>query len=301
MKKIMIYLLILLGLVLSFGIVRANSSLVEIRQWVMGAGGGSSSGGEVRLNATLGQPVIGYANAGETQVHAGYWAENNNLPPTAADDGEAGFSTDEDSSFTTANVLTNDSDPDGGLLVVLDVDTTGTVGQVSDNGDGTFDFDPHAQFDWLAAGENTTDSFYYTVSDGQGGSDTALVTILITGINDAPLAVDDADPQNGFMTDKDTAFTTGNVLENDSDAEGDSLTIQSIDLSGTIGLVTDNGDGTFDYDPNGQFENLNLGESITDSFTYTISDGYLTDTAAVTITITAVKDTTTIYLPLILR
>ena len=54
------------------------------------------------------------------------------------------------------------------------------------------------------------------------------------------------------------------LLGNDSDVDtSDVLTISSIDTTGTTGTVIDNGDGTFSYDPNGQFESLAVGESTT--------------------------------------
>ena len=100
-----------------------------------------------------------------------------------------------------------------------------------------------------------------------------------------------ADP--AFVTNEDTAFTTGNVLANDVDANGGSLTVASVDTTGTLGTVTNNGDGTFSYDPNGAFESLNDGETATDTFAYTLSDGNGgTDTATVTITINGVNDNT---------
>jgi uncharacterized repeat protein (TIGR01451 family) len=113
-----------------------------------------------------------------------------NTPPTAVDDGGpstgTGFTTDEDLSFTTANVLTNDTDPNGDVLTILSINTTGTKGMVTNNADGTFSYDPNGQFEDLVEGESATDSFTYTVSDGAGGTDSATVTITITGMNDEP-------------------------------------------------------------------------------------------------------------------
>ena len=106
--------------------------------------------------------------------------------------------------------------------------------------------------------------------------------------NNLPMAVNDPDGGNAalFTTNEDTAFTTGNVLNNDSDIDGDSLSVSGVDTTITIGEVTNNGDGTFDYDPNGQFEQLDGGETATDSFSYTISDGNGGEaTATVTVTI----------------
>lgn len=110
--------------------------------------------------------------------------------------------------------------------------------------------------------------------------DSAVEEVSASNVNQPPTAVDDSGA--GFTTDEDTAFTTASVLANDSDPEGDPLSIVNIDTGGTTGLVTDNGDGTFDYDPNGQFESLAIGESATDTFEYTIADSAVA--AATTIT-----------------
>jgi VCBS repeat-containing protein len=226
--------------------------------------------------------------------------EYQNLAPLGADDSGAGFSTDEDTSFTTDSVLTNDSDPNADVLVLQSIDASSTKGIVADNGDGTFDYDPNGLFEHLAVGQTTTDTFTYTINDGHDGTDTATVMITIEGVNDAPSAEDDSG--TGFSTDEDTPFTSANAIANDSDPEGDTLSVQSIDTSGTKGIVANTGDGTFDYDPNGQFEHLAAGETATDSFTYTINDGHGgMDTATVMITITGMDDEALVYLPLVVR
>ncbi len=220
-----------------------------------------------------------------------------NSPPDAVDDAVSGT---EDAPIE-GNVLADndngpDSDPDAGdTLTVSRVNgqqasvgtqiTLASGALLTLNADGAFAYDPDDQFEFLAVGESETDSFTYEVSDGNGGTDTATVTVTIDGVNDDPTAADDGG--TGFVTDEDDGFTTGNVLDNDSDVDAsDSLSVEGIDTSGTLGLVTDNGDGTFDYDPNGQFEGLADGETATDSFTYTVSDGNGgTSTATVTVTI----------------
>ena len=214
--------------------------------------------------------------------------------PTAVADTGVGFTTDEDTVFTTGNVLTNDTDPDtGDVLSVSVLDTTGTQGLVTDNLNGTFSYDPNGQFDSLTAVQQTTDTFSYTASDGNGGTSTTTVTITVNGLNDDPNVV--ADTGAGFTTDEDTAFTTGNVLANDTDPDtGDTLSVSVLDTTGTVGLVTDNLDGTFAYDPNGQFESLALGEQATDTFGYTASDGNGgASTTTATITINGVNDNPT--------
>src|SRR5680860_1114528 len=71
---------------------------------------------------------------------------------------------------------------------------------------------------------NGADSFTYKVSDGSA-SDTATVSVTVSAVNDAPLAVDDS-----ASTDVDTAVSL-NVLSNDSDLDGDSLALDRYDTS----------------------------------------------------------------------
>lgn len=107
-----------------------------------------------------------------------------NLPPLAHDDA---FVTNEDHpvTITRPGVLFNDFDPDVyDLLHVTAVNTSGTLGIVVAWGPrGAFTYDPNGQFDDLPAGNSTTDSFTYTVSDACGGNDTATVTITINGVD----------------------------------------------------------------------------------------------------------------------
>jgi len=96
-----------------------------------------------------------------------------------------------------------------------------------------------------------------------------------------------------------TVIAANGVLKNDTDPDGDTLTVSAV-TGGTVGsqfalasgaLLTLNGDGSYVYDPNGKFESLAVGKSTTDSFTYTASDGHGgTDTATVTVTINGVND-----------
>lgn len=142
-----------------------------------------------------------------------------NVAPTANADSGTGFTTDEDSVFITGNVLINDTDPGPESLTVSSLNTTGTIGQVIDRGDGTFTYDPNGQFESLAPGQTANDTFSYTVTDGNA-SDTATVTILISGANDAPIVTD----QN-VSVDENAALNTlaATAAATDSDT-GDSVT-----------------------------------------------------------------------------
>ncbi|MFB6276135.1 MAG: Ig-like domain-containing protein [Halothece sp.] len=129
-----------------------------------------------------------------------------NMSPTASNDT---FTTEEGTAFTTGNVLDNDSDPEDDSLSVTDLDTTETLGTITNNEDGTFDYNPNGQFEDLNEGETAADTFSYTVSDGNGNSDTATVTINIEGMNNqTPVALNLADFEAAEGNSNETATFT---------------------------------------------------------------------------------------------
>ncbi len=206
----------------------------------------------------------------------------NDIPDAVDDVDDA----DEDGPAITIDVLANDSDADlSDVLSVDSLNTTGTLGSVTNNGTDVT-YDPNGAFESLAVGETATDTFSYTITDGQGGFDTATVTVTIHGQNDIPDAVDDVDD-----ADEDGPAITIDVLANDSDADlSDVLSVDSLNTGGTLGSVTNNGTDVT-YDPNGAFESLAVGETATDTFSYTITDGQGGfDTATVTVTIHGQND-----------
>ena len=102
------------------------------------------------------------------------------------------------------------------------------------------------------------DTFTYTISDGHGGTATGTVTMTIGGENDPPIAVNDS----GYHLAEGAAATALDVLANDDDLDGNSLTISAV-TSGTHGTVTITGNGTgLAYRPNKLFHGG-------DAFTYT--------------------------------
>ena len=141
---------------------------------------------------------------------------------------------------------------------------------------------------------------YYANPNGLRGSGASYV-VFGAATNAAPDAVDD-----NVTTDEDTSLSGSVFADNgnglDTDPNGDTLTITQVNGSAaSVGtqitlssgaLVTLNADGSFDYDPNGQFEALTAGDTATDSFDYTLSDGTLTDSATVTVAIAGVNEPT---------
>lgn len=189
-------------------------------------------------------------------------AEND--PPTADDDS---ITVLEDAAATSVPVLVGDADIDGDTLTITGR-TNGAKGTVVITGGGTgLTYTPGANL-------SGADAFTYTVSDGNGGTATATVAVTITPIqDDMPNAVNDT-----------ATVPTGPavaipVLGNDTDLDGDPLTITSR-TNGAHGTVVITGGGSgLTYDPAPLF-------SGTDSFTYTVFDGFDYDTATVLVTVT---------------
>ena len=174
-------------------------------------------------------------------------------------------STDEDVALLVS-VLANDTDPDGDPLT-LDSVTQPSHGTVATSGT-TAIYTPDVDF-------NGADTLTYTVSDGHGGTASATVTIVVTAVNDAPVAQGDS-----ASTDEDVAVTVS-VLANDSDPDGDVLAIESVTQPGS-GSVANHGT-TVMYTPSTGFHGV-------DTFTYTAADGHGgVATAAVTVAVASVN------------
>ena len=192
-----------------------------------------------------------------------------------------------------------DDDPATLTYSITSVPTEGTV---VNNGDGTFSFAPGSGFQDLAAGETRTVTFTYTATDPHGAvSNTGTVTVNVAGANDRVAAGTDTAQalENG-------PAVTGNVLVNDSDVDAsdvisvsrlngstNNVGVQTVLPSGA--LVTMSADGNYIYDPNGAFEDLAVGETTTDTFTYEVTDGHGGQvTQTVTVTLTGSNDAPTV-------
>src|SRR4030095_7824860 len=194
-----------------------------------------------------------------------------NDAPVAVDDS---YTTPEDTTLNVAlpGVLANDSDVDGDALSEILV-IQPTHGSLTLNTNGSFSYVPAANY-------NGTDSFTYKANDGQADSGIATVTITITPVNDAPVAVDDS-----YTTPEDTTLNvvTPGVLANDSDVDGDALTAVLVSQP-THGSLTLNPNGSFSYVPAANYNG-------TDSYTYKANDGQAdSGIATVTITISGAND-----------
>src|SRR5207249_990696 len=144
-----------------------------------------------------------------------------------------------------------------------------THGVLTLNTNGGFTYLPAANY-------NGADNFTYQANDGALNSGIATVNITITGVNDAPVAVNDS-----YSTPEDTLLTVAaaGVLANDSDVDGDALRAVLVSQP-THGVLTLNTNGGFTYLPATNYNGA-------DGFTYQANDGALNSgIATVSITIT---------------
>ncbi|MCA9200306.1 MAG: tandem-95 repeat protein, partial [Planctomycetales bacterium] len=160
-------------------------------------------------------------------------------------------------------VLANDSHS-GNQPFVAALITTVANGTLVFNTNGAFDYSPNTGF-------RGTDSFTYAITDGVNASTEGTVTITVNSAPDAQ-----ADAYSTLPGQQLSVDASQGILANDSDADGDSLTITVINSTAN-GVLDASADGSFSYTPDGGF----IG---TDSFTYTVSDGLAT-TDEITVTI----------------
>jgi VCBS repeat-containing protein len=189
------------------------------------------------------------------------------------------------------NVLDNDTDVDtGDTKTLVSIDSTGSIGSLGILLNKA-QYLPGTHFQSLGAGATATDHFSYTMKDSAGVESTALVTITIRGVNDAPVA--NADTGNAI---EDGGAVAVDVLANDTDVDtGDTQTLVSVNGTGTTGAVSI-ADGKVSYDPGAHFQSLGAGATATDTFSYTMKDsGGIERSATVTMTVTGVNDAPVAY------
>jgi VCBS repeat-containing protein len=226
-----------------------------------------------------------------------------NTPPVAnADTGSA-----DENETRSFDVLANDTDADAGDSKSLDA--LGPVTVTSPNGSingvdasGAFtivgneiQFVPGTLFDALAVGETATVVVAYTMSDGQGATSSATLTLTITGSNDAPVITGAV---VAAMDEEDAAATVVALLANASDPDSGA----NLDVDGLNYVVTggtwpqtvlynlDADTGLLELDP-AQFDGLGEGETIELTFSYSVIDGNGGNTSgSAVVTVTGAAD-----------
>ncbi|MBK9308522.1 MAG: tandem-95 repeat protein [Nitrospira sp.] len=192
--------------------------------------------------------------------------------PTVVTGGTSGSGTEDTTITGTLTATDVDGLADG---TVFTVSTAATNGVASiDPATGLWSYTPTA--DW-----NGTDSFTVTITDDAGNSTTQVISVTVTPVVDLT--------NDSLTTNEDTAISA-NVLTGTNGATADSFEgtpVLTGVTQGANGSVTFLADGTVTYTPNANFNG-------TDSFTYTITSGGVTETATVTVTVNAVNDATVV-------
>ena len=204
-----------------------------------------------------------------------------NDPPTAVDDADT---TAEDNSVVT-DVLANDSDIDGTIdpTTLSIASGPGNGAAIPDPTNGIITYTPSLDF-------NGADSYDYEICDDgsplPSACATATVVITVTAVNDLPIAIDDT------VTILEDTSTDIDVLANDINVDpSDTLTVTAVTQPGN-GTTTLNPDSTVTYSPTLNFNG-------TDVFSYTMTDGFDSDTAVVTVTVTNVNDVPVVTLSVV--
>ncbi|MEL7466495.1 MAG: Ig-like domain-containing protein [Pseudomonadota bacterium] len=173
----------------------------------------------------------------------------------------------------------------GGALVTLDAG-------------GDLTFDPNAAFESLSEAASTTVSVDFEVTDGNGGFDAATLTLEVIGVNDAPTA-EDIDASTGENDRLNLNLLTEGLADDVDD--GSSIFVASFDgqgINGSLTLTTAQGSeifvtpsGALSFTPSIIFDELAIGETAEESFSYTVEDQFgASVTRSLTITINGEND-----------
>jgi VCBS repeat-containing protein len=223
--------------------------------------------------------TIGDGNGGTATATVSVTVTNVNDNPVAVADTK---SATEDTvlSFAAADLVANDTDADNvaptaanqGLSVAAVTTTADTNGGVVLIGQ-TISYSPAANFYGTA-------SFTYTLTDGLGGTTSGTVTVNVSNVNDAPVAVSDVKSTN---EDVQLVLSQADLKGNDTDIDNTNAQLSVTGVSnasnGSVGIVN----GNIVFTPTANF----YGAA---GFSYTLSDGDKTALGAVTVNVLPVND-----------
>jgi VCBS repeat-containing protein len=199
-----------------------------------------------------------------------------NDPPIAVSDS---YTTNEDTALNIVapGVLANDTDADSDDLTAVLVSGPSN-GTLVLNADGSFSYTPAANY-------NGPDSFTYTAYDGTLNSATTTVSIGVTAINDPPTGAADS---ASVLEDASVSIA---VLANDSDVDGDTLTLTSLSgTKSTLGASIEIVNGEVRYTADADIFDVATFTGATDTFTYVASDPDGLTTGPVTVEVTVSPD-----------
>lgn len=186
--------------------------------------------------------------------------------------------------ISAPGVLGNDSDPDTDPITAV-LASSPSVGVLNLNSSGAFTYTPNLNFNGIV-------TYTYHANDGTANSNTAVVTLTITAVNDPPTAVSDTD---NTSEDALKSRAAPGVLVNDTDPDtADILVVSTFDAISALNAgVSINPDGGYLYDPtvSALLQTLTPGSSLVDTINYTVSDGNGgSDSSTLTVTVSGIND-----------
>ncbi|ARP99350.1 VCBS domain-containing protein [Pseudorhodoplanes sinuspersici] len=221
-----------------------------------------------------------------------------NKPPVAVND--------PDGSSGGGDVTENDSDPEGGSIVVASVrplpdgerifivtdetEVPSVYGKLIISPDGTYSFVPNEAFAQFGQGQ-IAEQFEYTIRDPFGATASAVLTIK--GVNDAPEVTGAI---TGEAIENGEAITL-DALANASDIDiGTTLSVVNVPETLPPGVTYDTETHSFTLDPSHpEYQTLAAGEQITVQVSYAVFDGFVSIPASVSWTVTGTNDAPTAH------
>ena len=193
----------------------------------------------------------------------------------------ASFSLSEDGPTLRGNLIASDVDASAVLSFAL---TSASPPGLSLQSDGSFSFDPtDPSYQSMADGQTLTLNIPYSVTDEQGATAAASLSITLTGAND--IAVISGVAVGAVSEDGASTLSSGTLVVDDADA-GQARFVAQSDVSGTYGSFSLSADGAWTYgldNSAAQVQALDLNQSVTESFTVASADGSTTSTLVITI------------------
>ncbi|WP_171039343.1 retention module-containing protein [Pseudomonas nitroreducens] len=177
------------------------------------------------------------------------------------------------------------TDPDGRVSSYQLVTDVGQGnGSLNFNSSGTYHFEPGSDFDHLAAGESQVVTFTYQAKDNNGAlSEPKTITITVNGSNDAAVI---SGVKSSSVNETDAPVSTSGKL-NVSDVDGPETFQAQSNVAGKYGTFNLGTDGNWTYVAKDAYNELKVGQSLTDTFTVKAADG---TSATVTVNIVGTND-----------
>ena len=179
----------------------------------------------------------------------------------------------------SGNVLANDQVTNATVSLVSNV----TRGTLVLNANGSYTFTAGPAFDVLANGQSTTETFTYRITDAQGRTATAGVTITVAGTNDAAVITGTS---TASLTETNAAQSASGQL-NVTDVDGAASFVAQTGAAGQYGSFSIDATGAWTYTMGSAHDEFVAGQNYSDSFTVATADG---TTQVITVTIAGTND-----------